>query len=182
MLAPPQAVSGTPTAPPPAQTLTTLEEARRGLREADAALRKAINSIGGLEHGFATILDKNQVAAIPQPAAVAAAITPEIFEGPAKDILTEIGGVCLELVPQLNTAAAALQQTLEAADSFTIEQYRQGYVTAVDTAQAVRQPLLKIISNLRLELCSEKLPLVLWSIHDQVQEIAETLRWGVLRG
>jgi hypothetical protein len=163
----------------PKQTLSTLEEARRGLREADTALRKAMSSISGLETGFATILDKNETESITQPAPTA--ITPELFEGPAREILMEIGAVCAELEPRLKSATTNLQDILETSDNLTIEQYRQGWDNATKSAIAARLPLLKMISYLRLQLGSEKLPLILWRVHDQVQEIVETLRWGVLR-
>ncbi|MEW5959126.1 MAG: hypothetical protein AB1801_15450, partial [Chloroflexota bacterium] len=166
----------------PQVTLNTLEEARRGLREADAALRKAITSISGLESGFATMLDKAGSGVTPQPAPASTAITPEIFEAPIQEALVEIGATCQELASALNAAAAGLHSKIGTPDSFTVEQYRQGYQTAVAAAQAARQPLLKIIAQLRHQLGSAQFPLLIWRIHDQVQEIAETLRWGVLRG
>ncbi len=165
----------------PAHTLSSLEEARRGLREADAALRKAMSSISGLEHGFATILDKDQASAVPQPATATAIINPEIFDGPARETLLGIGGVCKEIVPQLESAITTLEGTLDTTNGFTLEQYRQSYATAIATAQSVRKLLLEIITRLRLEIGSERLPFITWRVHDQVQEIAETLRWGVLR-
>ena len=165
----------------PAHTLNTLEEARRGLREADAALRKAMSSIGGLEHGMAAILDKDRGGIIPQSAAVDLTITPDLFEGPAKDILIELGARCLEIVSPLNEAAASLPQLLESAEKLTVKQYQRRYAEAVTAAQTARQPLLKIITHLRLELGRHNLPLTLWPVHDQVQELVETLRWGVCR-
>jgi hypothetical protein len=165
----------------PQRTLTTLEEARRGLRDADAALRKAITSISGLENGFATILDHNSSAITPRPAQAATSITPQIFDGPARDILTEVGTAVTELIPQLTAAATALQDTIDSAAGFTVEQYQQAYTTAVAQVQAARRPLLKAITQLRVEIGTQKLPLIAWSVHDQVQEIEETLRWGVLR-
>ena len=171
----------TPPTEHPSQTLHTLEEARRGLREADAALRKAMSSIGGLEDGFATILDRNSAKVIPQPAPEAVSIAPELFEGRAGDILIEIGDTCAKIAPRLNSAAKAVQQAIEKTGEFTVEQYRQSYAAAVAAAQAAQEPLLDIIAQLRLEIGSEKLPLLLWRIHDQVCEILEALRWGVLR-
>jgi hypothetical protein len=167
--------------PPTRHTLTTLEEARRGLSDADAALRKAMASIGGLETGFSTILDQENDEAIPQ-AATPTAIHPEIFEGQARENLLEIGTACAEIFPRLEAAAAAVQKLVEGAAGFTVAQYRQNYDTAVEAARSAREPLLEIIANLRVEIASENLPLVLWRIHDQVQDIAESLRWGVLRG
>ncbi len=181
LLAPPQGLAPGATPKPPAHTLSTLEEARRGLREADAALRKAMSSIGGLEEGFATILDKDLGRVTPQQTAASLVITPELFDGPAKDILVEIGTSCLQIVPPLNQTAARLQQRLESGEKLTVKQYQCSYAEAVVAAQAARQPLLKIIARLRLELGQRELPLMLWSVHDQVQELAETLRWGVCR-
>lgn len=177
----PQGISADATPKPPAHTLNTLEEARRGLREADVALRKAMTSIGGLENGLAAILDKERAAALPQPATASLTITPDLFEGPAKDILVEIGARCLDIVTSLNGAAAGLQQLLESTEKLTVKQYQRSYAEAVATAQTVRQPLLKIIARLRLELGRRELPPVLWPVHDQVQELAETIRWGVCR-
>jgi hypothetical protein len=71
---------------------------------------------------------------------------------------------------------------LEAPTEFTLGQYRQSYTAAITAARAGRRPLLEVIALLRLEIASERLPLVAWRIHNQVQEIAESLRWGVLRG
>jgi hypothetical protein len=151
------------------------------LSEAETALRKAMASIGGLEEGFATILDQSSSPAIPQPATAPAAIRPDIFEGSAREVLVEAGAACAGIVPSLKAAATALQQTLDSPGGFTIEQYRQSYTTAVAAARTAREPLLKIITRLRLEIASERLPLLVWRVHDQVQEIAESLRWGVGR-
>ncbi len=177
----PQDVTPGAIAKPPAHTLSTLEEARRGLRDADAALRKAMSSIGGLEHGMAAILDKERAGAMPQPAAAGLTITPDLFEGPAKDILVDIGTRCLEIVAPLNEAAASLQQIVESAERLTVKQYQRSYTEAVTSAGTARQLLLEMIARLRLGLGRRDLPLALWSVHDQVQELAETIRWGVCR-
>lgn len=161
-------------------TISTLEEARRGLSEADAALRKAIDSISGLEDGFATILSHSDLAIAPQPATAPVTINPEIFEGPARENLLEIGTRCAELAPLLASTAATLRRTADTA-RLTVEKYQENYTSALDAAQTARETLLKIITQLRLDIAAEKLPLVLWRIHDQVLEIAEMLRWGVLR-
>jgi hypothetical protein len=165
----------------PEQTLNTLEEARRGLREADIALRKAMSSIGGLELGFSTILDKDQAETTFSPAPASVTISPALFEGPAREILLEIGARCAELAPPLEAAATGLRQILETPERLTVEQYQTGYSQAVASAQQARQPLLDTVSRLRLQFSLEKLPLVLWPIHDRLQNIAELLRWGVLR-
>lgn len=165
-----------------APTSYTLAEARRGLSEADAAMRKAMASIGALETGFDTILGKSGPKGVPsQPAAGAIAIGPEIFEGAARDILLEIGSVCMDIAPQLQSTAEVLQNTIDQPNGFTVEQYQQSYASAVATAQTSRESLLKFIAQLRIEIASERLPLVIWRIHDQIQTIAESLRWGVLR-
>ena len=72
--------------------------------------------------------------------------------------------------------------TIDSSNGFTVEQYQQSYTKAASTAQETRQSLLKIIARLRVEMASERLPLVAWRVHHQIQEIAENLRWGVLRG
>jgi hypothetical protein len=176
---PPEAEPARPGRPAP--TSYTLAEARRGLSEADAALRKAMTSINALSEGFSTILGQGHPEVIPQPAATSVAVSPAVFEGVAKDILVEAGTTCADIVPQLKTAATALQKTIDTPDDFTIEKYQQSYATAVATAQTARKSLLEVIAQLRLEIASERLPLVVWRIHDQVQAIAENLRWGVLR-
>jgi hypothetical protein len=181
IVTPQQEAQGTSETSHPKQTLSTLEEARRGLREADTALRKAMSSISGLENGFATMLDKNDAESITQPVPTAVIITPEIFKGPVKELLNEIGAICAEIEPRLKSAATTLQEILDVSDQLTIEQYRQSWDNATEAATAARLPLLKMISCLRFQLGSEELPLVLWRVHDQVQEIVETLRWGVLR-
>lgn len=158
----------------------TLEEARRGLSEADAALRKAVASISGLESGVNVILGKSGAENIPQPPVAPPPISPEIFQGSARAILVETGRVCADIAPALDTAARQIQ-AIVAAPSFTVRQYQQGYQTAIEVAQTSRQPLLAVIAQLRLEIASERLPLLTWRIHDQIQEIAESLRWGVLR-
>jgi hypothetical protein len=155
-----------------------IETAQRGLTEADAALRKALTSISELEGGMATILGKG----VPQPAHAPVAINRAIFEGRARDVLAEIGAACAKIGPTLQSTAASLQHRLEAPTEFTLGQYRQSYTAAITAARAGRQPLLEAIALLRLEIASERLPLVAWRIHNQVQEIAESLRWGVLRG
>ncbi len=169
---------------PPASarpTPYTLTEARRGLSQADKILRKAMASIGGLEGGFDTMLGRSS-AGIPEPAATSLTISPEIFEGSAREILIKTGEVCKAVIPDLKSTAEALQKTIDTPQAFTIEQYRQRYAQTVNTAQSARASLLEIIAQLRAEIASETLPLVAWRVHNQVQEIAESLRWGVLRG
>ena len=165
----------------PAKTSFILDEARRGLSEADAALRKAMASIGGLERGFATILDKDKqevARSVPEPVT----INPAAFSGAARKVLVEVGLSCADIAVQLETAAATLQKTVRDSESLTLEQYQQGFQTAVIAAQTARQPLLSLIGTLRLEIATERLPLVVWRVHDQVQAVAEGLRWGILRG
>jgi hypothetical protein len=164
----------------PAATPYTLAEARRGLHEADAILRKAMASIGDLEAGFETMLGRRETAG-PKPATASANLTPEIFEGAPRDILIEAGQTCKEIAPQLEAAAAALRALLDEATPLRLEGYRQGQATAVSTAQRCREPLLELLARLRAEIASESLPLVMWRAHDQLQSIAERLRWGVGR-
>ncbi len=161
----------------PAKTSYLLTEARRGLSEADMALRKALASISELEGGFATILGKSGSQPVKEPVRV----SPDIFEAPAREVLAEVGAACAKIAPSLQSAADNLQRTLASSPGFTIEQYQQSYAAAVATAQTARETLLKVIALLRLEIASEKLPLVAWRVHGQVQELAESLRWGVIR-
>lgn len=167
-------------APPvrPPKTSYMLEESRRGLREADAALRKALTSINALEGGFATILGKET----PQPAINPVAISPALFEGQAREVLTEVGAACAKIGPALQAAGDEMQHILAASGGFTVTQYQQSYTLAAAAARAAREPLLEMIALLRLEIAAERLPLVAWRVHNQVQELAESLRWGVLRG
>jgi hypothetical protein len=138
-----------------------------------------MTSINALSEGFSSILGQGHSEI--QPAVTPVAVSPAVFEGAAQDILVEVGATCADIVPQLKSAATTLQKTIDAPDSFTIEQYQQSYAAAVATAQSARESLLEVIAQLRLEIASERLPLVVWRIHDQVQAIAENLRWGVLR-
>jgi hypothetical protein len=174
----PQAEPERAAASPRRPSSAALERARQGLSEADAALRKAMASIGALESGFATILGKESS----QQAVTPPAITPAIFEGEAKEVLLEVGAACAKIAPVLQDAAETLRRTLTASSGFTVEQYRQNYVAALAAARAAREPLLEVIALLRLEIAAERLPLLAWRVHQQVQELAESLRWGVLRG
>lgn len=169
------------TAQPKKQGVTsyTLQEARRGLREADAALRKAVSSVGGLEGGFDIMLDKERQV-VPQQATGPVSISPEVFEGQARDILVAAGAVCAKVMPQLKMTAEKVQSVVDSS-GLTVAQYQESYALAVDTTQQVRKALLEIIAQLRLEIASERLPLVVWRIHDQIQTVTESLRWGVLR-
>jgi hypothetical protein len=160
----------------PPKTSHILEESRRGLQEADAALRKALASISTLEGGFATILGKETS----QPVTAPAVINPAVFEGQAREILAELGAACAKIGPALQAAADEVQRTVAAPDGFTATQYQHSYAAAV-AARAAREPLLEMIALLRLEIAAERLPLVAWRVHHQVQELAESLRWGVLR-
>ncbi|MBN1994371.1 MAG: beta-galactosidase [Anaerolineae bacterium] len=177
MLTPGQLSPTTAKTDRPALTSYTLAEARRGLKEADIALRKAMSSIGALEGGFATMLDREREV-IPTPATNPVAISPEVFEGTAREILVEIGATCTEIAPPLQSAAKALQHTLKT--PFTVAQYQQSYAAAIAATTAAQEILLKVIGQLRLQIASEQLPLVVWRVHDQAQAIAEGLRWGVL--
>jgi len=180
MLGPAQASTEAKPAKSPKPTSYTLREARRGLREADAILRKAVASVGGLEAGFDVMLNRKETD-IPEPATSPVEISPEIFEGSAREILIEAGKVLTSSVSHLKSAGKALQSTIDSPQGFTVEQYQQSYAQATLTAQETRQSLLEIIAKLRVEMASEKLPLVAWRVHNQIQEIAENLRWGVLR-
>jgi hypothetical protein len=162
-------------------TSYTLAEARRGLGEADKILRRAMESIGGLEAGFDIMLGRSGTN-VPEPAATPPAIRAEIFEGRTREILIRAGQACEKHVPQLLVAAEDLQSTISQVPGFTIEQYQQGYEEALTVAQNVREALLEVVAQLRLEMAAEQLPLVAWRIHNQIQEVAESLRWGVLRG
>ncbi len=155
-----------------------LNEARRGLREADAALRKALASIGELEGGFATMLGQKG-SPESRPASEPVAIDPQAFEGKARDLLLEIGEGCHKVGRVLSATAKHLQQMIDG--ELTIEQYRHLCAEMATPLQSTHTLLLKHIALLRLELASEELPLVLWRVHDQVQAIAESLRWGVVR-
>jgi hypothetical protein len=149
------------------------------LQEADVILRKAMASVGGLETGLGTILGRREPDT-PQPAA-AVAISPEIFEGAAREILLDVGQVCKALGPQLEEAAAALRKLTEDPASFRLEQYQQGYQIAVTTAERCLESLSSLIGRLRSEIVSETLPLLMWRVHDQLLSLAGRLRWGVKR-
>ncbi|MEM7347551.1 MAG: hypothetical protein AAF485_25215, partial [Chloroflexota bacterium] len=168
-----------PSTPKPGSFM--LDEARRGLRDADVVLRKAMSSIGGLESGFATILDKEPTLETAQAASEGPAITPEAFTGEARDLLLKIGQICREITPELHTAQTELQQIIETTDGLTLEQYQQAYTTAVATAQTIRERLQTLIAQLRTEIAAERLSLVAWRIHAQVQGLSDSLRWGVIR-
>lgn len=176
--APAQAKAKAPASQKP--TSYTLAEARRGLQQADNALRKALASIGGLEAGFETMLGKSSSVA-PEPVTPALAISPDIFEGRARDIVLEAGQVCRDIIPNLEAAAKAVRQTVDA-PALTLEQYRHSHTQAVEAAQSTYQALLQTIAELRIEIMAEQLPLVVWRVHNQLQNIADSLRWGVLRG
>ncbi len=167
----------------PLKTSYILSEAQRGLREADAALKKAVESISQLENGFSNILETEKSQET-RPAPEPVAISPLAFHGAAREILAKIGTTCTEVAHLLKTAATTLQQeqATQAPHDFSFEQYQQRYSRAVKAAQAARKPLLEIIAQLRLQIAAEQLPLVTWRVHDQVQAIADSLRWGVLRG
>lgn len=158
----------------------TLNEARRGLKQADVALRKAIRSIGGLEAGFDIILGR-PTPEIPQSAKGTIVINPEVFDASIKNILYDIGKGCAESAVDLKTASDIVQQTLDEAQNLTIERYQQSYTSAVTAAAHCRQNLHQVIGQLRTEIATEKLPLVIWRVHDQIQSISKRLRWGVLR-
>ncbi|MFN8454219.1 MAG: beta-galactosidase [Anaerolineae bacterium] len=161
----------------PAHSSYTLESARRGLREADAALRKALASISALESGFATILNKEISA---QPATPPLVFTSDSFEGPAREVMVEVGAACAKIGPLLRGAADSLPGPLAASPGLTIETYQQSYSRAVEAAQAASAVLVEVLALLRLEIASETLPLVAWRVHNTVQEIVESLRWGVI--
>ncbi len=160
-------------------TSYTIAEARRGLREADAALRKAMASISGLEGGFGVMLDKEQEFT-PQPAEHPLTISPEVFEGQVQERLVDAGTVCAGVAPQLKSAADHLKEVIDS-NVLTIYHYQKSYALAVETTRSTRAELLEIVAQLRLGIASERLPLVVWRIHDQIQSITESLRWGVLR-
>jgi hypothetical protein len=156
-----------------------LDEARRGLRQAEAALRKATASIGDLESGFSTILGKSRSARLIEAAVY---LNLGAFDPLARGLLAEVGETCAAVGPALHAAAHRVDSCLSTPGGFTIEQYQQTYTATLADVDTVKAALFEIIGLLRLELAAERLPLVTWRLHDQIQEIAESLRWGVLRG
>jgi hypothetical protein len=171
-----------PARPRPRPTSYTLAEARRGLAEADAALRKAMAAIGGLETGFDVILGQRGSGASLEPAAGPAVVRPEAFEGAAEEMLIDAGAACAGIAPRLKEVADTLQQVVTSPAPFVVADYQQSYAAAIAAARNAKEPLLPLIARLRLEIAAKELPLVLWRVHNQLQEIVETLRWGVLRG
>lgn len=170
--------SGTPPqSRPAAASPYTIAEARRGLSRAEAALKKAMASIGGLEAGFDTILGDRQPASS-QPVPEAAVVSAEVFDAAVRPKLAELGEDCAVVIDRLKSAAKQLQERL--ANPLTLVEYRQARQDAVDAARSAIDSLLVVIEQLRLEIAGEQLPLVAWRLHDQAQTIAETLRWGVL--
>ncbi|GAB4448869.1 MAG: hypothetical protein Kow0031_31360 [Anaerolineae bacterium] len=158
---------------------TTITEARRGLHQAEAALKKAMASLGGLESGFDSILQRGQPPEAPQPGAAPAAVSAAAFDGPARDSLLRAAEVCAAVATPLKTAASTL--TAAAAPSLTLAEYRQNFESATHAAREARRALLPLLELLRLELASEQLPLVAWRVHQQLLHLTELLRWGVLR-
>ncbi len=165
-----------PSQPAPAGSYI-LSEARRGLREADAALKKALASIGELEGGFSTMLRKDAPPVV-QPAPQSVAVNPQAFQGKPRDMLLGIGASCHQVARLLSSTIQHLRET--STDDLTLADYQQLYAEMIPSLQSTQTLLLKHLALLRLELASEELPLVLWRVHDQVQAIAEGLRWGVV--
>lgn len=160
-------------------TPATITEARRGLHQAEAALKKAMSALGGLETGFDSILQRGQPAETPQPDAPPVAVTAAAFEGPARDSLLRAAEVCAAIAAPLKTAASTL--TAVDASSLTLAEYRQNFAAATHAAHNAQHALLPLLELMRLELASEQLPLVAWRVHQQVLHLSESLRWGVLR-
>ena len=92
-----------------------------------------------------------------------------------------IGKVCTESAIELKTASDMVQQIVDETQSLTIERYQTSYTNAVTATIHCRQNLHQVIAQLRTEIAAEKLPLVIWRVHDQIQSISKRLRWGVLR-
>ncbi len=153
----------------------------RDLSEAEAVLQKATASIRELESGFATILGKSK------PETISLGINNELpqkilyptgISKLALRFLVTVGHACANIVPKLEMAVAVLQATLDKPLGFTVEQYQQSYETAIATAQTIRQSLGEMIAQLRLEIAMDSTPedKTAWRIHDQVQEIAESMK------
>ncbi len=175
----PQTETAAPRRAPSTAAPATITEARRGLHQAEAALKKAVAALGGLESGFDSILQRGQPADTPQPGAPPAAVSAAAFEGPARDSLLRVAEVCAAVAAPLKTAASTL--TAAAAPSLTLAEYRHNFEAATHAAHEARRALLPLLELLRLELFSEQLPLVAWRVHQQLLYLSELLRWGVLR-
>ena len=157
----------------------TLNEARQGLKDADVALRKAIRSIGGLESGFDSILGR-PTPETPQPAKGPIMINPKVFDDDIRTVLYNVGDVCGQTATELEAAIKALSNSGDR-ENLTIEQYQQKYTHAVTAASYARQEMDHLVAQLRANIAAEKLPLVTWRIHDQIESISKRLYWGVLR-
>jgi hypothetical protein len=155
-----------------------LEEAQRGLQEAEAALRKAARAIGGLGAGFDSILGRSESTST-KPVSPPVTITARAFESPAQETLLAVSEACAGIVPLLKPATDQLKSTIET-QSLTVEMYRQAYQAATIAAENARNRLLPLVSRMRLEMANEQLPLVTWQVHQELQSITEGLRWGVL--
>ncbi|MCB0211868.1 MAG: beta-galactosidase [Anaerolineae bacterium] len=157
----------------------TLKEARRGLKDADMALRKAIRSIGGLESGFDSILGRPTPEA-PRPAKGSLVINPRVFDNDVRKILYTIGDTCGQAAAELTAVINSLSAkgTIE---NLTIEHYQQSYAQIVTAAIHAYQEIDPLVAQLRINIATEKLPLVTWRIHDQIESIGKRLQWGILR-
>ena len=162
----------------PASPPRTITEARRGLQNAESALKKAMAAIGGLEIGFDSIINREQLETA-EPSAPPVAISAVSFEGRARELLLETAEVCANVAARLKTAADT--PAAAASTQMTLAEYQQDYDAAVQAAHSARAALLPIIARLRLDFAAEQLPLVAWRVHQQVVSLSETLRWGVLR-
>jgi hypothetical protein len=161
-------------------TSYTLDEARRGLREAEAALKKAVSSIGSLSSGLETVVGKQNVETVtalvpPLP------ISAYAFEGETRELMLSIAQVCREIVAAIKPTADDLKN-LSQADTLTIAEYQQGHTKAIETAIQAQNMALPLIANMREAMANEQLPLVTWRVHQQLQAIATALQWGVLAG
>lgn len=158
---------------------TVLDEARRGLQDADAALKKAVRSIGGLESGFDTMLDRASLKA-QQSAKDTLVFASETFEADTKTILSRINEICDKSAVELKPAADRVQQTLDG-QALTLEQYQQSYAGAVATAAEHRQTFDHLTAQLRTHIAARSQPLAVWYVHDQIERAGKGLLWGVLR-
>jgi hypothetical protein len=159
---------------------STLEEARRGLREAEAALKKAVLAIGSLSSGLETAVGKQSSDTV-TAVSPAVPITAYAFEGETRKMLLAVAALGRNVVARIKPAANSLKSVSEA-PTLTIVQYQQAHSAAVDSAVQARQLVLPMITDLREAMAAEQLPLVTWRVHQQLQAITSGLHWGVLSG
>ncbi|MFQ5612065.1 MAG: beta-galactosidase [Anaerolineae bacterium] len=162
--------AGPDASPAPDVDTVALADARRGLDEARAALRKATASLGALEMEVAGIRGEVRSESSLRPLLLDLAGLSEA----ARTRLLEIGAACANAAQMLRAATDG-QARMSGDVPRTLEQYQEARSRLLDGVSQAGGELAPALARLRGDLAGEVLPLSAWAVHNWLEHSLRSL-------